>query len=834
MFQGPRLLKVTRSPDLTRHVRENPCVLSYSLDFVYNSGLIENEFQNRKSTSGMGKNARYRCFSTALTVLVAVAVTAATAAAALPQEDVRRVLTLLSAAGEDYREGVRDGAVVRPIEWEEAKAFLQDARERWQKIASQSPDSDLTSVFEVTARAVEYKAAAEQVAAQLAALTQSIVSISGISEEVYPPKTPSAARGQALFADYCASCHGQHGDGKGPSAAWLNPPPASFADAQFMRGETPYDFYHVISLGKRGTAMPAWDQSLSVQDRWDLVSYVWTLVLGDAGIAEGQGVYLAHCASCHGATGDGQGEFKDVLLKSAPDITRPEALARRTDAELFAAASNGIAGSPMPAFAPTLSEDERWKAIAFMRLLSLGALPVHKDAPKPLAPVLLPSRAADVQPSTSDAALAQSARLLDAGVSAYGRGDAQASATVADAYMQFEPLEKHVSIAAPGLTERTEEHFLRLRQMLRAPGNGAAVHALAELIHADLAAVRTAMEPRTNPYALFAESATIILREGFEMVLVVGALVAYVLKTRNAAMQRSIYAGVIFAMVASLATALIMGELIHLHPAASDVLEGATMLIAAVVLFWVSYWLISKSESAKWQRYIQGRMQTALRGGSSVALASAAFLAVYREGFEMVLFYQALYASAPTGSVAISLGLIAGAIALAVIYVVLRRFQLQIPIRQFFFATGLFLYLMAAVFSGQGVHELQGAGLITMTPLAWVPAIPFIGVYPSVETLAAQAVFVGLLLYATAVSFWRARRLAPTHETADALTELRTVSTAIEGLRQELKALRLSGAPTPIASLGQRLEALLVRIEELSARVTVKVPANGGTNRGNE
>jgi hypothetical protein len=121
-----------------------------------------------------------------------------------------------------------------------------------------------------------------------------------------------------------------------------------------------------------------------------------------------------------------------------------------------------------------------------------------------------------------------------------------------------------------------------------------------------------------------------------------------------------------------------------------------------------------------------------------------------------------------------------------------------------------------------------------MTPLAWVPAIPFIGVYPSVETLAAQAVFVGLLLYATAVSFWRARRLAPTHETADALTELRTVSTAIEGLRQELKALRLSGAPTPIASLGQRLEALLVRIEELSARVTVKVPANGGTNRGNE
>src|SRR5262249_40376097 len=155
---------------------------------------------------------------------------------------------------------------------------------------------------------------------------------------------------------------------------------------------------------------------------------------------------------------------------------------------------------------------------------------------------------------------------------------------------------------------------------------------------------------------------------------------------------------------------------------------------------WVSYWLISKAEADKWQRYIRGKVQSALTGRRSIALAGAAFLAVYREGFETVLFYQALYASAPAASMTVSVGLGAGGLALAIVYVALRRFQLRIPIQQFFFATGLLLYAMAAIFAGQGVHELQDAGLISTTPLPSVPVIPLLGVYPSMESLVVQAV----------------------------------------------------------------------------------------------
>src|SRR5262249_35014108 len=133
---------------------------------------------------------------------------------------------------------------------------------------------------------------------------------------------------------------------------------------------------------------------------------------------------------------------------------------------------------------------------------------------------------------------------------------------------------------------------------------------------------------------------------------------------------------------------------------ASDVLEGAAMLLAAAVLFWVSYWIVSKAEAERWQRYIQGKVQHALAAGSTTTLAAAAFLAVYREGFETVLFYQALLGSAPAGDVAVGAGFATGALALAGVYVVFNRFGRRLPIRPFFLGTGALLYAMAVIFAG--------------------------------------------------------------------------------------------------------------------------------------
>jgi len=775
-------------------------------------------------------------------ILVALIVPARAAVPGGSEADVHRLLTLLSAVGEEYREGVRDGAIAQPIEFEEAKSFFADARQRLQDITRDrsSDANDIEPLCVDIAAAIDRMDATNAVAAKLAELRQRVVTLTGVSEQVYPPDEPSAARGKSLFDQYCATCHGERGDGKGPGAASLNPSPADFTDPHFIHGETPYDFYHVISLGKRNTAMPAWDGVLSVQDRWDLISYVWTLAPGAAGIAEGQGVYLAQCASCHGATGDGQGAFSRVLVHAAPDLRQAQALARRTDADLFAAATHGVAATPMPSFDRVLSEDDRWKAVAFLRLLSLGGPPRADSSTaggpgESTAPNSAP-RAAASKPGTvesADAALAESARLLDEAVAAYALGDDRAAATAGDAYLQFEPIEPRLGATEPGLKTRVEERFLHLRQALRGPDNNTEVRALAAAIHADFSAVHAALQPHTSPYAVFAEAATIILREGFEIVLVIGALIAYVVKTGNAAMRRAVHIGTLLGIAASLATAFILGEMLQLHPSSSDVLEGVTMLLAAVVLFWVSYWLISKAEADKWQQYIRGKVQTAVRNGGGVALAGAAFLAVYREGFETVLFYQALYASAPADTLAVIAGFFVGAVALGIVYLLFRRFEVQIPIRQFFFATGLLLYGMAAIFAGQGVHELQEAGLIAATPVAWVPTVPLLGLFPSVQSLAVQAVFVVLLVYATVVTLRRRRQSATrAPDPADVVAELRALRHAVEAVRQELATLH-GDAPSHVGAIADRVEGVLVQVERLATQVS-STPGNGRTNGGGQ
>jgi high-affinity iron transporter len=297
-------------------------------------------------------------------------------------------------------------------------------------------------------------------------------------------------------------------------------------------------------------------------------------------------------------------------------------------------------------------------------------------------------------------------------------------------------------------------------------------------------------------------------------------------------MRRPIYGGTTAGILLSVATALVVGEVLAMHPGSAEVLEGITMLLAAAVLFFVSYWLVSKAEADKWQRYIRGKVQRAVTTGRSLALASAAFLAVYREGVETVLFYRALYASASAGSVTISAGFAAGAVALLLVYVLFRRLQVQIPIRQFFFVTGLLLYVMAAIFAGQGIHELQEAGVVSLTAVPWALTVPLLGVYPSAESLGLQGVFILLLAYATLVTV-RASQSAAAPDDHDVTVELHALRSAIDGLRAEISgAIRRGAGEAMSAPQAERLQAVLTQAEHVASRVSITPPANGRTNGG--
>jgi high-affinity iron transporter len=190
-------------------------------------------------------------------------------------------------------------------------------------------------------------------------------------------------------------------------------------------------------------------------------------------------------------------------------------------------------------------------------------------------------------------------------------------------------------------------------------------------------------------------------------------------------------------------------------PATREVIEGSTMLIAVVVLFSVSYWILSKVESDRWRSYIDHRVGAAVAGGGRLALTGVAFLVVYREGAETALFYQALIQSSGTSTPHVLGGLVAGVCVLALIYFLSNKLTSRLPLRQFFGVTGTLLYAMAFVFMGKGLRELQEGGVLRSTPIQGWPTIDALGIYPSVETLAGQMVLVALFAFACWYTFLR-------------------------------------------------------------------------------
>ncbi len=254
----------------------------------------------------------------------------------------------------------------------------------------------------------------------------------------------------------------------------------------------------------------------------------------------------------------------------------------------------------------------------------------------------------------------------------------------------------------------------------------------------------------------FLQSLLILLREGFEAILVIGALVAYLKRLGADDKLKVVWQAVALALVASAATAWAMNSLIETSGADREAMEGATMLVAALVLTYVSHWLFARREAQRWQGYIKEQIEKALSGGQMFSLGFAAFLAVYREGAETVLFYQALMGSAPGHSAAIGAGFVVAAFGLVAIYWAIRRASMKIPLAPFFTGTAILLYALAVVFAGQGMLELQEARWVSVTPLAGFPNLPSIGLFPTLESVAAQALLLATLI--PVIGMWALKR----------------------------------------------------------------------------
>ena len=583
-----------------------------------------------------------------LTRWIGVSVLSLVTAATLPAQEnpAKRLSSIVGVAVEEYAKAVDEhGKLISKDEFDETSGFLTDARQVATRLSGYDA-AQSRAILDTLSNAV----ARRQPPATIRELHQRFAASLGTAGAMDLPTVPlDTAEGHALFARNCSSCHGMAGAGDGPNAHSLSTAPPAIGVRSLTPELTSSLAYNVISVGVRGTAMPAFASALKPQQRWNIINYIYTL----------------------------RGE-KLILPEARRDAT----------------AVRGDTASP----------------------------------------VIL--------------------ALLDSALDFARRGQAaEAGDRAFDAYIAFEPLETPARAKKPGLVATMERHFADFKGAVKRNDIVGAKSSRDAIADGLPSVIDLTQQPSTSWEAFF-QSFLIILREGFEAILVIGAVVAFLLKTGHRERLRSIWLGIVLGLVASLATAVILKTLLGAMPASREIVEATTMLVAVVVLFSVSYWLISKVEAAKWQKFIREKVSSALEHGGGKALALVAFLAVYREGAETALFYQALFNEGPNVGLPLALGIIAGFAVLAVIFTLFYRYGVRIPMRPFFTVTSILLYYMAFVFMGKGIRELQEGNILRITVIPGGPHVEAMGIYPSVETLTAQAILVVLLAFAMIKTFW--------------------------------------------------------------------------------
>ena len=469
----------------------------------------------------------------------------------------------------------------------------------------------------------------------------------------------------------------------------------------------------------------------------DLLSREWGARLvewpgREPSLAAGARLYAVTCASCHGPAGRGDGALAAGMDPRPTDFTDGAFLESLPD-RIFQVISYGIRGTAMAGWRDRLSVEERWDLTAYVRALGGDSVSV----------------AAHVRGRGVDLAVIRGLVSSAVRLGRAGEGERAAQEALA-AYLEFEKAEAFLRAREPGLTASLERDFLALRSWVRdRPGD---LTQLRDRLDVRLSRAEAAFHERPSRWSGAVESLTILVREGFEAMLIVGALLAFLTKLGHRERRRALLWGVYAAIAASVLTAVAIEWIFHWGPASQEALEGITMLLATAVLFSVSYWLVSKVEHAAWERYIRGKIRSALDRGSGFALAAVGFLAVYREGFETILFYKALLGSGASARGVVG-GIVAGLVILAALFMAFYRFGVRIPLRPFFAVTSGVLYYMAFVFAGKGIHELQEAGWMAATWVSGVPYLDWLGIYPTVETLAAQGALLVALVLALAWVF---------------------------------------------------------------------------------
>jgi len=380
-----------------------------------------------------------------------------------------------------------------------------------------------------------------------------------------------------------------------------------------------------------------------------------------------------------------------------------------------------------------------------------------------LVAVAAPATAAadDEQFAETRAQIAGARTLVEQAVDAARAGDRERGYDLArEAYLDhFELAEVPLRLRDPNLVLDLEFTFAELRNGIR---DGAPVSQLEELeneIDLGLRKVdRVLADPGfAAPLLAFLFSFSILFREGVEAVLLVAILLGSLQAGRASGYRRPLGLGVLAAVIASAITWVLATLVLDIAPLQRELLEGVTAVVAVAVLFVVTFWLVARLEQRRRVEFMRARVATAIAAGSSLAFAGLGFTAVYREGFETVLFYQALTIFAAGLLEWVLLGIAAAALALAAVGWTVLKLGKRLPVKQLLLGGATMLLLLSVAFAGNAVRSLQGGDWLPVTPIEGGWARPPIylaeltGIHPTRESIGVQLVL--LAVYAAGATW---------------------------------------------------------------------------------
>lgn len=492
-----------------------------------------------------------------------------------------------------------------------------------------------------------------------------------------PTQWPNLGKGSRLFSENCNACHGPEGKGDGPSGSQLDPPPANFHDQERMQHLSPFQIFNTIRLGVDGTGMPPFP-NLSENDIWDLAFFIAS---------------LRHA--------------QDSLLIRHADVDIP-----RFDLHTISTFSDADLDSLLPT-------GDRSVAIASIRLES-----AREDA-------------------SAARYLDQSLSRLDKTLQLYRSGEKEkAHDTAILAYLEgIEPLEPRLRSLHPDFVMELEEAMGRVRRALK-------LGVSTEDLGKDIAAAKILITRADGllsrrslpPWSIFFISAGILLRESFEAILVIVALLGIIRSGGSRSAAAFVHGGWLIAVGLGFFTWFFSGWLTRISGAGREMTEGVSSLIAVVVLLYMGFWMHSKSEIGKWTSFIHKKVSSFSSHGSLLGLGAFSFLVVFREAFETVLFLSALSFEGKGNAI---LGGVAFSLCLSIVVAwVFMKFSRRIPVHLFFSISSFVMAMLSVILVGKGFRAFQETGTLTVTPFPWSFRLDTLGIYPSFETWIGQGVII--------------------------------------------------------------------------------------------